>query len=89
MRRIVLDAELRAKLNGATAVVEVADEAGNVVGRYFPDEVLERIMARLLPPLSSEELAAARREMLAHGGVTSAELLAGLDAIKREWESRR
>lgn len=89
MSRIVLDAELRAKLNGATKVVEVADEAGNVIGRYVPDEVFERIMARLLPPLTPEERAEARKEMLEHGGVSSSELLAGLEAIQREWEARQ
>lgn len=36
MSKIVLDDELRAKLNGATAAVELTDEAGNVIGSYVP-----------------------------------------------------
>ena len=36
MGTVVMEPELRAKSNGGTAVVEVTDEAGNVVGSYVP-----------------------------------------------------
>lgn len=89
MSKVVLDAELRAKLNGATRVVEITDEAGNAIGRYVPDDVFERIMERLLPPLSREELDEARKEMLEHGGVSTAEVIAGMEAAIRRAEARR
>jgi hypothetical protein len=89
MSRIVLDAELRAKLNGATKAVEIADDNGNVIGHFVPVESFERIMSFLLPPATEKDIAEARAEMLAHGGVSSEELLAGLREIKRQWEARQ
>ena len=89
MSKIVLDAELRAKLNGATKAVEITDEDGNVIGHFLPVEAFERIMSFLLPPATDKEIAEARAEMLAHGGVSSEELLAGLAEIRRQWEARQ
>ena len=89
MSKIVLDGELLAKLRTATQSVEIADANGEVIGSFVPNEAFERIMSFVLPPLSKEERAAARAEMLEHGGVSSAELLAGLDEIKRQWEARQ
>lgn len=94
MSKVVLDDELRAKLNGATGVVEVTDEAGNVVGSYVPrgqvtDEEYDRVMSILLPPLSREELDEARKEMLEHGGVSTAEVIASMEAAIRRAEARK
>jgi hypothetical protein len=89
MSKIVLDAELLAKLSGATQAVEIADENGNVIGHFLPNAAFERIMSLLLPPAAEKETAEARAEMLAHGGASSEELLAGLAEIKRQWEARQ
>jgi hypothetical protein len=43
----------------------------------------------LLPPLTRDEIADARREMLEQGGVGTAELLNRLAEIQRRWETRR
>ncbi|MBY0457572.1 MAG: hypothetical protein K2V38_09565 [Gemmataceae bacterium] len=85
----MLDAELRAKLNGGTDPVEFTDEAGNVIGRYLPEGAFDRIASRLLSPASPEELAAARKEMLERGGVSAEELRARLAEIQRHWEARQ
>lgn len=96
MGKIVLDAELRAKLSGATEVTEIADESGRVIGRFVPegrsyvsDAVYDRVMSALLPPLSDAERAEARKEMLEHGGVSTAEVIAGIEAAIRDAEARR
>jgi hypothetical protein len=92
MSKIVLDAELLAKLRGLTKSVEIADEHGNVIGSFVPNEAFERIMSFLLPPATEAEIAEARAEILATGnlkdGVSTAELIAGLEEIKRQSESR-
>ncbi|QJW94363.1 hypothetical protein [Frigoriglobus tundricola] len=89
MSRVVPDAELLAKLSVATKAVEIADENGNVIGHFLPNAAYDRIMSFVLPPATKEEIAEARAEMLAHGGVSTQELLAGLDEIKRQWEARQ
>jgi len=89
MNRIVLDAESLAKFDGRTVGAEVADEHGNVIGHFLTAGVYERFVEFLFPPVTKEEIALARREMLAVGGVSTDELRAGLDRIKREWEARR
>jgi|GEM_PF-3247807 len=89
MSKIVPDTELLVKLKSATKAVEIADEEGNVIGHFLPNEAFERIMAFVLPPATKEEIAEARTEMLASGGVSTAELLARLDEVKRQWESRQ
>jgi hypothetical protein len=89
MSKIVLDADLRAKLGGANEGVEFTDEAGNVVGHFLPHETYLRMAETLLPPLTNDGIAQARREMLERGGVSSAELLARLADVKRRWEEHR
>ena len=89
MSKIVLDADLRAKLNGGTEPVVFTDEAGNVVGRYVPGDALSRLAAALFPPLTREEIAEARKEMLEHGGVSTEDMLAVIRNAKREWKDAR
>ena len=89
MSRIILEADALAKLRGATQAAEIADESGNVIGSFVPNDEFERGMAALLPPLSREEIAEARAEMLAHGGVSTADILAAIDDAKRRWEATR
>lgn len=51
--------------------------------------MFEHVVSILLPPLSREELDEARKEMLEHGGVSTAEVLAAIDAGIRRAEARR
>jgi hypothetical protein len=44
MSRIVLDAALRAKLNGLNEQVEIYDEAGSRVGCFLPEEVYRQLL---------------------------------------------
>ena len=88
MERIVLDAETRAKFEGRTVGAELTDEQGNVIGHFLTAGSYERLTEFLFPPITAGEVAEARKEMLAVGGVTSEEMLAGLERIKREWEAR-
>lgn len=93
MARIVLDADTLAKLRGLTKSVEIADENGNVIGSFVPNEAFERIMAHILAPATEKEIAEARAEVLATGnlkdGVDGAELRARLDELKRQWDARQ
>jgi hypothetical protein len=89
MTKIVPDSELLAKLRTATKSVEIADESGNVIGTFVPNAVYERIMSFLLPEPTKEELAEARAEMLAGGGVSAEDLRARLAGIQRQWEARQ
>jgi hypothetical protein len=89
MSKVILDAQSCAKLAGAKQTVEVTDEAGNVIGHFTSHDAYERKMMALLPPLSREEIADARAEMLAEGGVSTAEILAAMDEAKRRWEATR
>jgi hypothetical protein len=88
MSKIVLDRELIAKLKEATKSVEIADEDGTVIGSFVPNEAYERIMAFILRPSTDQELTEARAEMLRGGGVSAQELLARLDDVKKQYESR-
>lgn len=90
MEKVILDADLRAKLRGGQTWVEVHDEAGNVVGHYLPrDEYLRLVYAVEKAAVSDEELAEARRDIRENGGVTTAEILARLDQVRRDLEGRR
>ncbi len=93
MSRIVLNGELLTKLRGLTKSVEVADESGNVIGSFVPNDAFDRIMSHFLTPATPEEIAAARTEIQTTGtlkdGVSTAELLAGLNEIKRRQDERQ
>src|SRR5438128_492757 len=89
MLKVVLDAELRAKLNGGQDGILFTDEAGNVVGHYLTDAAFHRLIDMLQPPLTRKEIAEARQEMLEKGGVSTAEILASIEAARRDWEAHR
>jgi hypothetical protein len=87
MAPIVPSADMLTQLRGLTKSVEIADESGNVIGSFVPNDAYDRIMSYLLRPLSRDEVAEARAEMLAKGGATTAEILAAIDDAKRRWEA--
>lgn len=93
MGKLILDAELRKKLNDGRTPLEVCDEAGNVIGHYLPEEELQRRLAyaEAKALLSGVDNSAARKEAIENGfqGYTTAEVLARLAEARREWEARR
>lgn len=65
MQTIVLDPELRAKLNGLDQEVEIRDEAGKTVGHYVPEALYRKMLyaaAEAACPYSEEELERMRHE---------------------------
>jgi hypothetical protein len=74
MRQIVLDPQLRAKLNGLNKQLEMCDESGKTLGHFVPAELYKKMLyAAVLAacPHSPDELERRRRET---GGRTLAEI---------------
>ena len=63
MSAIVLDDQLRARLNGLNETLEVREPDGTTVGRFVPEEVYKKLVyAPLKPPYSDDEVARRRAE---------------------------
>ncbi len=63
MNKLILDKELRAKLNGLSSEIEFCDESGKTLGHFLPDDVYKKLLyAWLKSQHSDEELDKARRE---------------------------
>ncbi|HET6575110.1 MAG TPA: hypothetical protein VFG68_16000 [Fimbriiglobus sp.] len=78
MGKVILDADLRAKLQGGQTGVEVCDDTGQTIGYYLPRDEYVRLLYEIelaQPPISSQEREEARRELRETGGVTTAEVL--------------
>ena len=82
MNKVVLDDELRAKLNGLNDEVEVCDSTDRTIGRFLPEREYWRLMYDLAKADFSDdaELEEARREP---GGMTTAEAIAFIEQIIR------
>ncbi|MCI0684244.1 MAG: hypothetical protein L0Y71_19210 [Gemmataceae bacterium] len=77
MSTIILDADLRAKLNGLSERIDVRDEAGDIVGHFLPTEEYYRLLCKTIEiPYTKEEIARRRAEK---GGRTLAEIWKELD----------
>jgi hypothetical protein len=63
MSAIVLDDQLRARLNGLNETLEVQEPNGTTVGRFVPEELYKKLVYALLnPPYSEAEVARRRAE---------------------------
>jgi hypothetical protein len=65
MSKIVLDAELRARLNGLNGQIEICDGTGATVGRFLPEAEYRRMMhavAESQCPYSRGELVEMQKE---------------------------
>ena len=87
MNKVVLDAELRAKLNGGVSKVTLTDESGRNVGHYLPDDLYQQILDALVPA-GEDDRAAAVAEYRRGEVVTTAELLTSLRESSRRWEGQ-
>jgi hypothetical protein len=84
MDKVILDAELRAKLQGGLAGLDVMDEAGNVVGHYLPHDQYVSLLYVVAPPVTRQEIDDARRNYRENSGYTTAELLTHLQKLEQE-----
>jgi len=76
MSKVILDPELRGKLNGLNEPVEVCEPTGETVGHFVPEELyLKLLYALARDAVSEEELDAAAREP---GGRSWADIRRGL-----------
>jgi hypothetical protein len=64
MGKLVLDPELRARLNGLNEELEIYDETGRVVGHFLPAEAYQRL--RYQRAESCYPYSATEREAHAH-----------------------
>jgi hypothetical protein len=72
MAKVVVDEELRAKLNGLQEKIELCDEAGQTLGLFLPTELYWRLqLAADGCPYTYEELQQSWQE---EGGRTLAEI---------------
>ena len=72
MSKVILDDDLRAKLNGLNETVEVCDPAGATVGQFVPQEQFVKMMVALAKTeVPLEEL---KRRAAAPGGKSLAEI---------------
>lgn len=72
MSKIILDPELKAKLNGLNEQLEVCDESGRTVGRFLPEKMFQEFLVAWADAhLSDEEIEQARQEFREHGGMTT------------------
>ena len=90
MNKVTMDETLRAHLKGATASLEFTDESGNTVGHFLTDAEYKRLLHDIaVAPVPREEIAEARAEMRAGGGVGTSAILQAIDDAQREWEARQ
>jgi hypothetical protein len=72
MSKLIVDAELRTKLNGLNQTIEFCEGSGKVVGRFLPEAEYQRLLyASIEIPYTSEEIDRRRHEK---GGRPLAEL---------------
>jgi hypothetical protein len=63
MNKVILDAELKSKLNGLNEQLELCDEAGRTVGHFLPADLYKQLLlAWTEANISEEELERRRRE---------------------------
>ena len=63
MGKIVLDPQLRSKLNGLKDPLEICDESGQTLGHFLPDSLYREVLrACSKAVLSDEELQRRRQE---------------------------
>ncbi len=63
MNKVILDSELKSKLNGLDEQVEICDETGRTVGHFLPAGLYEQmLLAWAKEHITDEELERRRQE---------------------------
>ena len=79
MSRVILDADLKAKLHGMHEQIELCDPDGHTLGRCVPEEPYQKLLYQLAesqrPLLPADEI---KRRRQATGGKSLADILHGL-----------
>ncbi|MBX9627502.1 MAG: hypothetical protein K2X82_27120 [Gemmataceae bacterium] len=84
MEKIVVDAELGAKLDGKNRQVVLADASGRMLGYFMPPNILFHLLTgRFDREPTREEIDAAREDYRKNGGYTTAEVLGHLAEMDR------
>jgi tetraacyldisaccharide-1-P 4'-kinase len=80
MNKVVLDDDLRAKLNGLNDEVEVCDAEGRTIGRFLPEQEYRSLIYDLAKAdfTIDAEAEEARKEP---GGMTTAEAVAYVERV--------
>jgi hypothetical protein len=72
MTRVIVDADLRAKLHGLAGQVELCDEGGQTLGHFLPADLYKDLVySSIRIPFTEEEMARRRQ---AKGGRSLAEI---------------
>jgi hypothetical protein len=81
MSKVILDADLKAKLCGLREQIELCDADGHTMGRYVPEDVYQKILYQIAesqrPELSAEEI---KRRRQVTGNKSLTEVLGRLGA---------
>jgi hypothetical protein len=85
LQTILLDPELRAKLNGLDQPLEIRDDSGKTVGHFVPIGLYEEMVSAWVRVqfADDQERAQAREEVRTQGGLTTAEAIAHLEQVAR------
>lgn len=76
MEKVILDAELRAKLRGLSGEITLADESGKPLAYVLPADLYHQVMEAWFDrEPTAEEREAAREEYRRHGGLTTPEAI--------------
>ena len=83
MSKIILDSELKAKLNGLNEHKEICDCDGRTVGHFLPPDLYNQLAYAWAKAefAKDREPGQARREIKEQGGLTTVEAIAYLEKV--------
>jgi hypothetical protein len=84
VNKVILDPSLRAKLNSLNEQLELCDEDGHTLGFFLPPDLHHELLhAWAKSQFTDEEIAQARREIKAEGGLTTSQAVTYLEKVAR------
>jgi hypothetical protein len=89
VNKVTIDPSLRAKLNGLNEHLEVCDENGRTLGFFLPPDLYHKLLyAWVKTQITDEEIAQARSEIKAEGGLTTSQAVAYLEKVACDAKGR-